>query len=312
MVRLFRYLTTVAATGLLGAVLLGYGGAVFFPLDLLAHFRLHLLLLIPLILIPAILLGNFTAVMRLTTAALFATAGLAPLWQPVVTTTEGYPLTVLNANLSTRNDQADLARAALVSADADILVTHETTKTMLTGVTSLARHYDYRLSLSTSGQQLRTVIWSKYPMSAGRLLLEDLVEPTGAMATIDLGEGREVLVAGLHLAHSAIGNQEVQIDALGGLLADKSHPRILLGDFNATPWSWAMQRVSEISGTRLMPGYRITWAGSYPSLVGDIPALIGQPIDHILASPQVGLGAIETFDIPGSDHRAVKATLLLP
>ncbi|MEM1300564.1 MAG: endonuclease/exonuclease/phosphatase family protein [Pseudomonadota bacterium] len=202
--------------------------------------------------------------------------------------------------------------AALIAADADVLVTHETTKAMQTGVTSLALHYEYRLSLTTSGQQLRTVIWSKFPMSAGALMLEDQIEPTGAMAMVDLGGGREALIVGLHLAHSAVGNQEVQIRALGTLLDGRPHPRILLGDFNATPWSWAMHQVAELSETQRVPGYRITWAGAYPSFAGDIPAPIGQPIDHILVSPDMGVQSVETLDIPGSDHLAVKATLLIP
>lgn len=312
MKRVLRYVTGGLAIAILGAVLFGFGGPLLFPLDLLAHFRLHLLLLILLVAVPTLLLSDFTAFWRLGTAALFALAGLAPIWEPVKMAEGGFALTVMNANLSTRNDQHELTRAALLAADADVLVTHETTKAMQTGVTSLARHYEYRLSLSTSGQKLRTVIWSKYPMSAGQLLLEDLIEPTGALAVLDLGKGREVLIVGLHLAHSAVGNQEIQIQALKELLADRPHPRILLGDLNATPWSWAMHQVADYSQTQRIPGYRVTWYGVYPSQLGNLPALIGQPIDHILASPDIGLGSVETLDIPGSDHLAVKATLLVP
>ena len=312
MKRAWTFITSVAATGVLLFVVLGYGGAWYFPLDLLAHFRLHLLLLALLIAVPALYQRNWSAMLRLTMAVMFAGAGLSPLWEQTPTAVAGPSFTVMNANLNGLSDQADPTRAALLAADADVLVTHETNKAVQTGLTSLAAHYPYRLSLTTSGVHLRTVIWSKFPMRDGQLLLEDLVEPTGAIATLEIAEGLEVLIVGLHLAHNTFGNQEVQIQALGKLLDGRPSPRVLVGDFNATPWSWAMQQVVETSQTRRLPGYRVTWFGTYPPPFQKFPTVLGQPIDHILASPELAFGGVETLDIPGSDHLAVKATIVLP
>ena len=312
MKRFWSYFASGTAWAILAGVVLGYGGVVWYPLDLLAHFRLHLLLLVPAALWVALMVQNWAAVLRLATAALFALAGLAPVWEPVVLSADGKPLTVMTANLNYLNNDIELARAALLKADPDVLVTHETDKAVQAGLTSLANHYRYRLALPTPRKRMRTVIWSKFPMRDGQLMLEDAVEPTGAMAVVELAEGREVVVMGLHLNHAGRRNQGVQIEAVADLLENRPYPRIVMGDFNATPWSWAMVRLAELSRTRLLPGYRVTWRGEYPSKLGLLPAVLGQPIDHILVSPGIGLRRVETVFIPGSDHLAVKAVLGLP
>ena len=312
MKRFWSYFASGTAFAILAAVVLGYGGVIWYPLDLLAHFRLHLLLLIPAAVWIALLVQNWTAVLRLATAALFALAGLAPVWESVDLTAQGTPLTVMTANLNYLNEDIELARAALLKADADVLVTHETDKAVQAGITSLANHYRYRLALPTPRKRMRTVIWSKFPMRDGQLMLEDAVEPTGAMAVVELEEGREVVVMGLHLNHAGRRNQGIQVEAVARLLEGRPYPRVIMGDFNATPWSWAMIRVAQLSRTRLLPGYRVTWRGEYPSKLGMLPAVLGQPIDHILVSQGIGLERIETVVIPGSDHLAVKARLSLP
>lgn len=313
MKRALEYLSSTLAYGILAGVALGYGGALIFQLDGFAHLRLHFVILALLVAILAAVVRRWTAVLRAIAAGVLAVAGLAPLWEPAPAgLAEGFPVTVMTANLSNENDTLDRARAAILNADADILVTQETTKAMLAGATSLARRYPYRLSLSTSGQILRTVIWSRYPMRDGDLMLEDTVEPTGAIAVVELGEGRELLVVGLHMAHAVFGTQGTQIEALPDRLADRSGPRVLLGDFNATPWSWALSRIEDLSGTERLPGYRVTWRGVYPTLFGDLRAPLGQPIDHILTSPGIGVSEVRTVNIPGSDHLGLMATLWLP
>ena len=313
MKRALGYVSSGLAFAILVGVLLGYGGAFLFELDLLAHFRLHLLLLIPPVAVLAFAGQQWTALLRLGTAALFALAGLAPAWAPShVGSENGTQLVVLTANLSYDNPRPDLVRAALLAEDADILVTNETTKAMQSGVTSLARHYPFRLMLSTSRTVLRTVVWSKYPMREGRLLLEADVEPTGAMAIVTLPDGFEVLVLGLHMGQNAGGKQQTHIEALGSLLEDRPHPRIVLGDFNATPWSWALQRVESLTRTARVPGYFVTWRGDYPTPLGNVPAILGQAIDHILVSPSIGIQEVSVVDVPGSDHMGIRAVLRIP
>ena len=310
--QVLRSLVAFAALVILIGVVLGYGGALIYPLDALAHFRLHMLLLIPPLAAVALGVRHWRALWRLGVAALLAIAGLSPLWEDVPPPSDGTALTVMTANLYQDNPQPEVMRAALRAANADILVTNETTKAAQAGVTSLTQFYRYRLALSTTGTTLRTVIWSRFPMREGRLLLEDLVEPTGAHAIVEIAPGREVTILALHLAHPAVGNQGVQVEALDRISESLPHPLIVMGDFNATPWSWAVKRVGELTRARRIPGYRVTWYGAYPTIFGRLPALLGQAIDHVLVSPGIGVADIRRVVIPGSDHLGVWADLRIP
>lgn len=307
-----RSLAGILVWVILAGTVLGYGGGLFYALDAIAHFRLHFLLAVPVVAVLVALLRQWQALWRLAVAAVLLVAGLGPLWETPERLGVGKPLKIMTANLYQHNRQPEALRAALLAADPDILITNETQKSLGRGEDSLAERYPFRLSLSTYGDVLRTVIWSKYPMRDGRLLLDDQIEPTGAHATIDLGGGFEVSILALHLAHPIIGNQRTQIEALDRLAERLPHPRIVLGDFNATPWSWAVRRIEQLTGTERIRGYRPTWAGFYPNEFGRLRAPLGQAIDHMLVSANVGVSDIRVVPIPGSDHNGLIANLLIP
>ncbi len=312
MLRTFNIVIHFCATLALIGVVLGYGGPVFHGLDLLGHFRLHLLIVAVVLFLLALSLRRIGAIWRAAAAAVFALAGLSPLWEGPVATADGPALTVLTANLRYDNPQAAEMLATLVAANADILVTNETTTATLDGANPLSALYPHRLSLKTRGRILRTVIWSKYPTSDGALFLEDKVGPTGALAVVELPNGRRVSVLGLHLAHALPGNQRRQIEALDAITAEVPRPLIVLGDFNAAPWSHALRKIESLTGTKRVPGYRITWRGEYPTPVGPIPALMGHAIDHVLLSPGMAAETVKLIPIPGSDHSAIRAVVRLP
>lgn len=312
MKRVFRATVALAAILLMLAVLLSYAGPVVHALDMLANVRLHLLVAAGIVGVLALLARAGWSLWRAAVAAVIAVAGIGPVWEPVPDPRAGRKLVVMTANLFQKNPLTEAMLQTLREADPDILVTQETTKSVQTGTRPLTLIFPYRLSLSTRGQTLRTVLWSKFPMRNGRLLLEDSVEPTGAYAWVQIGDGIEISVLGLHLAHAFPGNQKRQIAALGRIVPLLPEPRIVLGDFNAEPWSHAVRMIERLTATRRIPGYRVTWIGSYPTPLGRVPAPIGHAIDHILVTPGVGVTSIETVTIPGSDHKGVRAVLTIP
>ena len=312
MQRVFRWLVSAGSIATLLAVLLGYFGPIVFELDMFAHFRLHLLILCgPLALMAGVMRAG-AAFWRTLVAGVLAFAGLAPLWHHPLPPGGDVEIVVAAANLYRHNDEPVAMKRALLDIDADVLVTVETTKTTLTGPGSLALKYPYRLSLVTSGQILRAVIWSKFPMHDGQLLLEDQVEPTGAHAIVRVPGAMDVAILGVHLAHNLFGNQKQQVDALGRIVAGLPRPLIIMGDFNATAWSHAVRHIEALTTTQRVGGFAITWQGAYPTSLGKIKAPMGLQIDHTLVSPQIGVRSVDWFDLPGSDHRAVVATLQLP
>lgn len=312
MLRFVRRMVGLFAVAALVCVAAGYFGEQIFVLDIFAHFRLQLVIIAAALSATALLLAAWRPLFTGVAAMALGVAGLSPVWERLAPSTTGMPLVIVTANLQHENAQPDHMRAALLAAEADILVTQETTKDAQTGADPLTSYYPFRLAVATRGSILRTVLWSKFPMRDGSLLLDDTVGPTGASAIIEVSPNVEVAVLGVHLTRPGQPLQERQIAALDRLTAKLPRPLVLLGDLNATPWSAAMRRIERLTGARRVPGYRVTWDGHYPTPLGGVPALIGQPIDHILVSPKVGVEDIATFDIPGSDHQAVRAVLRLP
>jgi endonuclease/exonuclease/phosphatase (EEP) superfamily protein YafD len=313
--RMIGGIVGLAAPVVLGVVLLGYGGPIWFELDLLAHFRLHLAILAVVLAGAAVLVRNRGALWRSAAAAVLAAAGLVPLWQGPLwqepaAAGRGTPVTVMTANLYFWNPAPRLMRRALLAADADILVTAETTRAER-DPGGLDEHYPYHQLYPTGGEDLRTALWSRFPIIDGAMILPENGAPAGVLARIEVAPGQVVTVLGLHLSHVAFGEQGRQIEALQGIAADIAGPLIVMGDLNATAWSHAVRRLEEITGTRRIGGVGRTWHGGYDTWLGRIPEPLGLPIDHILVSPGIGVRSAGTAAIPGSDHLAVRAMLSL-
>lgn len=307
---LLRVMLLVATALILAAVLLGYLGGWLYALDGLGYFRVHLLLLAAATGVFAIPLRAWRAAVIASVAAIAALAGLSPLWETAPHGPAGPgSFTLLTANLLYENRETAALRAALNAADADILITNETSMDMLEGEDSLSLRYPYRVTVRTEGRILRTVLWSKFPISETSLLLNDAVEPNAAIGRVRLPDGEEVTIFGVHLDHAIGGGQERQVGAFGPLTEHMSRPLVVAGDFNASPWSYAMRHVQEATGTRMIPGYRISWNGEYPSPLGSIPEPLGHGIDHILLSGRLRASSVRVVDLPGSDHDGILATI---
>jgi endonuclease/exonuclease/phosphatase family metal-dependent hydrolase len=101
-----------------------------------------------------------------------------------------------------------------------------------------------------------------------------------------------------------------QLPAAAGDAADADAVvRVLAGDFNATPDHATFRRL-------LARGYADAAARTGQALVHTwSPQTRPQPrltIDHVLVDRRAGVAAFSVHDLPGSDHRAVAAELVLP
>ncbi|ACL40121.1 Endonuclease/exonuclease/phosphatase [Pseudarthrobacter chlorophenolicus A6] len=108
-----------------------------------------------------------------------------------------------------------------------------------------------------------------------------------------------------------VGQWRSDLKALSRLAERPGH-RLLLGDFNAT-YDHAEFRsllradeeglvdVAAASGSRLLP----TWPM-------DGTRLPGIAIDHVVTSPRVGSSGYQVHRVPGTDHAAITATVVVP
>ena len=102
---------------------------------------------------------------------------------------------------------------------------------------------------------------------------------------------------------AASRNQEFAVFAEHA--ADVDTPLVMLGDFNAAPWSAPVQELTATTDLRpanLGFGVRPTW----------FFALVAQaPLDYLLVSDELVVTAYQTGKQFGSDHLPVTATLRL-
>lgn len=131
-------------------------------------------------------------------------------------------------------------------------------------------------------------------------------------AVLRLSDGRRVRVVDVHPYPPGRGNVDIWSEALESLpSAGRGAPWILLGDFNATLDHSQLRDLldrgyrdaGEVAGEGLEPTWPTgTWASRLPAVT----------IDHVLADRRLGVVDYEVEELPGSDHRPVRADLALP
>jgi len=286
----------------------GHGQLAHPALEALANFQLHLAAVAAVLGLLLALARNWRGAGLALLAAIGAAAGLGPIYGSPERPGTGRPLTLLYANVSDRNPAPQALAETLRAVQADILITSETQGALAVALTAA---YPHRL-VHAGGEARRTAIWSKYPLSDTMLYLNNTVAPTGAAATVELGDGLRLGVIGAHFSRPFERLDMIQAEALGPISEKLARPLVIAGDFNAAPWTRPVARSAEVTGTRILGGYRVTWKGGYPTPLFPVPEPWGHQIDQILLSPGIGVAEVETVPLPGSDHRGVLVRLRIP
>ena len=128
-------------------------------------------------------------------------------------------------------------------------------------------------------------------------------------AELEMPDGRRVRVVGVH-PYPPGRSVDVWREALESLpSAGGGMPWVLVGDFNAT---LDMSEFRDLIGR----GYRDAGAVAGEGLEPTWPQGRSLPpvitIDHVLADRRLGIAEYSVEELPGSDHRAVQAELVLP
>jgi endonuclease/exonuclease/phosphatase family metal-dependent hydrolase len=131
-------------------------------------------------------------------------------------------------------------------------------------------------------------------------------------ALLRMPDGRRLRVVDIHPLPPGRGAEEVWDETLESLpSAGTGPPWVLVGDFNATldiaPFRELLDRgyrdAGEVAGEGLEPTFpAMGWNGLPPFIT----------IDHVLADRRLDVVDYGVEDLPGTDHRAVRAELALP
>mgnify|MGYP002718390380 CR=1 FL=1 len=107
--------------------------------------------------------------------------------------------------------------------------------------------------------------------------------------------------------------KEYELGWIAELMAhrDEPGPRIVAGDFNASPWSPFMRDFIRVTGLRDASGGGLREPTRQPMLLSPYLSWLGAPVDHLLVSPDVAVRSFSIGRHVESDHLPIIADLQL-
>ena len=226
----------------------------------------------------------------------------------------GTSVRVMTANLG--HGEADPARVmgVAVGNDVDLLVLQEVTPAALGALASAGLDQAFPFHAGEPGEgTIGPMVFSTTEVTdASRL---DTTYGSWSVRT-SLAD-QEVELLAVH-PHAPVGDavawrQDHQ--AVLRAAAELGAKALVVGDFNATmdhrPMRALVGRGLSDAATEANAGWQPTWPseGEVGVLGFDVPSLL--PIDHVLVGAEIRATRTESVTIPGTDHRALVATLVL-
>ncbi len=218
------------------------------------------------------------------------------------------PLVVMSANLYAGNaDGAELMRV-VAGEGVDVLVAIEVTPRSLEEMAAhgLGELLPYRIGGVFNDNADGTMVFSRLPLG------EATAVDTGHQSW-QVGVGDDVSLMAVHPYSPTVPSQWEADHATIAQAADAGRPDLIVGDFNATLDHQPMQALAANGwrsvAERTNQGWQPTWpnSGIIRFLGRPVPAMV--QIDHVLVGPRFAAISIHTVDLPGTDHRAVIATV---
>jgi endonuclease/exonuclease/phosphatase (EEP) superfamily protein YafD len=219
-------------------------------------------------------------------------------------------LRVLSFNAWLPNNDAERLQALIKHENPDIVFLAEMSDTLHRSMDGLRQTYPYQfppLGQNWTGLAL----FSRYPwQNAERLALGGTVFAPVLRATVATPAGA-VTVIGLHttspMSKARWQHRNAELANLTRHVSGLKGPVIVMGDFNATVWSPAMQDLIATSGLhpverKLVPV--VTWPDW-------MPAVLRIPIDHIMVSSDIAPLRFWSAEAAGSDHLPIVADVVM-
>ncbi len=237
------------------------------------------------------------------------------------------PAEIAVLSWNTLGDAPGVERIAelVIAEEADVVVLPETSQETAVAIAELTRTqgrpmWVYSIAFDYISKARSTSVLVSIDL--GRHVVDDSVGITQVLPSIVLRpiEGGGPTIIGVHPV-APLPNQleNWRADLAWVDEVCRGENVIMAGDFNATPDHF---RVVDPSagpaglglGECLAAGL-VTGNGAVGTWPTRLPPLLGAPIDHVMATPDItvtGYRVITTYDGDGSDHRPVVARLILP
>ena len=217
-------------------------------------------------------------------------------------------LRVATLNLLHSNEEGQQAALEVLrAADPDVIWFGEYTPRWQDFLQTELPDYPHRLErpdLSSFGAAL----YSRWPLQDAELLPGGFLWSPFGRAVVETAAGK-IGVLGVHppppqLNRAGTDERDRGLAAIAPMLDALPGRRVVLGDFNATPWNDAFQAMRRACG--LSAGSTRWWLPSWPD---PLPGLLRVPIDHVLVGGDLTVVDARLGPSIGSDHRPVLATI---
>jgi endonuclease/exonuclease/phosphatase (EEP) superfamily protein YafD len=289
----------------------GYLGRFHWFLALFDHFRLQgaivcLVALLALLIRKRWKLAAF--------AILSLGVNLWPIWKvsgtlPSTAQSNGLPgLKLISFNVLISNTRYQETATYLEAADADVILLMEVNSALRNALATLHKTHPYGTAAAQEDHS-GIALYSRIPLTDFKV--KTFV--AGGMPCIDAlikyGD-RVVRLIGVHplppRGRNELAIQLAQFEAIARQVSATTEiPALVLGDFNATPWSQAitlLRNDSSLDFRTPKPVWRPTWQRG---------GLLALPIDHALCTQQLFFERREIGPELGSDHRAQELLMKL-
>ena len=301
--------------GITAGLIVGFAGVVATRLgylwpafDVLSHFTLHFVFLIVASALGG-MIPRFKSLAAVVILIMMVVAyGLWPQWSSSNASAATAPqagekaLKIASFNTKAKNTSIDAIVKTIRDLDPDIMVMVEFKPDKSPVIEQLKETYPFNF-VCTPNDRCEGAILSKVPLLSTSLRGE-WEGPPFVQAVLGSEYGN-LTVIGVHTQRFPnTRKQFVQAGALIRLIETVPGNVVLMGDFNATPFSRVLSVIEQGSGL-----VRQTYLPSWPAQLG-LPQLA---IDHILISKGVkALSPPQMGEAAGSDHLPVAMTIAVP
>ncbi|MDH3499808.1 MAG: endonuclease/exonuclease/phosphatase family protein [Acidimicrobiia bacterium] len=299
-----RRLARLFILGILGVTLAGFFGSWYWGFDIIANARYQYFLAA----LPVLLIGGLRrdrVVLGVATAVLVANAvPMAPIFfgSGAEPSASSDSLRVLTFNVFHRNANFDEIIDVLETSDADVIFVHELSQALRRTIESELDGYAFAMEDG----------WG-FASGSGALVRDGLavvpttlrIGPSSRFPTVALDlAGSTVDVVGVHPLSPVTPRRsrarDRTLDDVAAWAVTRPGEVVVVGDFNASPFSSAYRsfgRISGLSSTLNGAGWQATWP--------DMWGVFQIPIDHAFISDGLAVTNRMVGGHAGSDHAAL-------
>lgn len=219
------------------------------------------------------------------------------------TTEAGAPnMRVMSFNLLSDNERFSEVIEYIETIDPDLVLLHEASRPWEVAIESADLGYQvirpraenliFGTLVLIRGEEIEAV---SYGFAAGQPRAVELsYRPTGWPEAIAVLSTHPLAPTSRERADL----RDAQLEFAAEWAADRSGPLFVVGDFNATPWSWPFRNLIDVAGLENSQ----TGFGLQPSFPAESNVLLRVPIDHLVHSEGLRIRDRQLGPRLGSDH----------